>query len=152
MRLCGDYKVTVNPSLDVDQYPLPKAEDLFATLAGGKQFTKLDLTQAYLQLELDSESQKYCTINTHRGLYRYKRLPFGILSAPAMFQKIMDTILQGIDGVMCYVDDILVTGGTEKEHLERLHGGSSTSLTGSRSTHEVEQVLLFEKLSGISGS
>ena len=120
VRLCGDYKVTVNPSLDVDQYPLPKAEDLFATLAGGKQFTKLDLTQAYLQLELDSESQKYCTINTHRGLYRYKRLPFGISSAPAMFQKTMDTILQGIDGVMCYVDDILVTGGTEKEHLERL--------------------------------
>ena len=81
---------------------------------------KLDLTQAYLQLELDSKSQKYCTINTHRGLYHYKRLPFGISSAPAMFQKTMDTILQRIDGVLCYVDDILVTGGTEKEHLERL--------------------------------
>ena len=65
VRLCGDYKVTVNLSLDVDQYPLPKAEDLFATLAGGKQFiSKLVLTQAYLQLELDSESQKYCTISS----------------------------------------------------------------------------------------
>lgn len=120
VRLCGDFKITVNPSLEADPYPLPKAEDLFATLAGGKHFTKLDLTQAYLQCELDSESQKYCTINTHRGLYQYKRLPFGISTAPAIFQKTMDTILQGIDGAMCYIDDILVTGATEEEHLRRL--------------------------------
>ena len=69
VRLCGDFKVTVNPSLSVDQYPLPKFEDLLVTLANGKKFTKLDLTQAYLQLALHPESKKYCTINTHRGLY-----------------------------------------------------------------------------------
>ena len=65
-RICGDYKVTVNPVLQVDQYPLPKPEDLFATLAGGKKFTTLDLSQAYLQLELDEQSSQYTTINTHR--------------------------------------------------------------------------------------
>ena len=64
VRLCGDFKVTINPLLKVDQYPLPKAEDLFATLAGGQQFTKLDLLQAYLQLELHPDSMKFCTINT----------------------------------------------------------------------------------------
>ena len=120
VRLCGDFKVTVNPSLSVDQYPLPKVDDLLATLAGGKQFMKLDLTQAYLQLALHQDSKEYCTINTHRGLYRFNRLPFGIASAPALFQKTMDTILQGAPGAMCYIDDILVTGATNEAHLQNL--------------------------------
>ena len=83
-RICGDYKVTVNRSLDIDQYPLPKPADLFATLAGGQMFTKLDLTQAYQQLLLDENLQQYTTINTHQGLYQYTRLSFGISSAPAI--------------------------------------------------------------------
>ena len=113
-------KVTINSSLDVDQYPLPKPDDLFATLAGGKKFTKLDLSQAYQQLLLDDESKKIVTINTHRGLYQYTRLPFGVASAPAMFQKFMDTILQGIPHVICYIDDILITGKDDADHLKNL--------------------------------
>lgn len=120
VRVCGDFKVTVNQALSVDQYPLPKADDLLATLAGGKRFTKLDLKQAYLQLELHPDSQEYCTVNTHQGLYRFKRLPFGIASAPALFQRVMDTILQGVPGTMCYIDDILVIGATTEEHLQNL--------------------------------
>ena len=119
-RICGDFKVTVNQVLHVDQYPLPKVEDLFATLAGGRKFTKLDLSQAYLQLELHPDSMKYCTVNTHQGLYQFTRLPFGIASAPALFQKVMDSILQGIPGALCYIDDILVTGPTEEAHLSNL--------------------------------
>ena len=110
VRICGDYKVTVNPVLDIDQYPLPRPEDLFATLAGGKLFSTLDLSHAYNQLILDNSARQYLTINTHRGLYRYTRLPFGVASAPSIFQKTMDTILQGMDGVICYLDDILITG------------------------------------------
>ena len=66
LRVCGDYKTTVNQCADVDQYPLPNAEDLFATLAGGRVFSKIDLSHAYQQVELDEESQKYLTINTHQ--------------------------------------------------------------------------------------
>ena len=119
-RICGDYKVTVNQDLDVDQYPLPKPEELFTSLAGGQHFSKLDLSQAYQQLLLDEDSKRYTTINTHKGLYQYTRLPFGVASAPALFQKTMDTILQGIPHVICYLDDILVTGADHTEHLHNL--------------------------------
>ena len=71
LRLCGDYKVTINPYLEVDKYPLPKPEDLFTTLVGGQRFTKLDLRHAYQQMELDTDSRELVTINTHKGLYRY---------------------------------------------------------------------------------
>ena len=120
-RLCGGYKVTVNPVLEVDQYPLPKPEDLFASLSGGAGFSKLDLTHAYNQKELDKQSQTLVTLNTHRGLYHYRRLPFGIASAPALFQKTMDVILQGMNHVICYIDDILITGANLEELLGLLN-------------------------------
>ena len=77
IRLCGDYKVTINPVLLTDTYPLPRVDDLFAALSGGKIFSKLDLKHAYLQVPLDDSSKKYTTINTPKGLYQYERLPFG---------------------------------------------------------------------------
>ena len=119
-RLCGDYKVTVNQVLMVEEYPLPTPDELFTTLAGGKVFSKLDLSQAYLQLPVDKESKQYLTINTHQGLYEYNRLPFGVASAPAIFQKLMDTVLQGVSEVICYIDDILVSSADEDSHLRAL--------------------------------
>ena len=94
VRICGDYKITVNQVAKLDKYPIPRIEDLFASLAGGKAFSKLDLSQAYQQIELDEESRQYVTINTHKGLFRYNRLPFGVASAPSIFQRIMENILQ----------------------------------------------------------
>ena len=109
IRTCGDYKITINSFLRIDQYPLPKPSDLMACLAGGKQFSKLDLTSAYQQMLLDEESSKLVAINPHQGLNQYTRLLFGVASASAVFQRAMDTILQGAPGVICYLDDILVT-------------------------------------------
>ncbi|KAL6468201.1 hypothetical protein MHYP_G00238780 [Metynnis hypsauchen] len=120
VRICGDYKVTINPWLNVEQYPLPRTQDLFAKLAGGQQFTKLDLSQAYQQVQLEENSRRYITINTHKGLYLCNRLPYGVASAPVIFQKIMDQVLQGMDGVICYLDDILVTGKNTDSHLANL--------------------------------
>ena len=57
IRLCGDYKVTINPLLTIDSHPLPKPQELFASLAGGERFTKLDLSQAYQQMRLDQRSK-----------------------------------------------------------------------------------------------
>ena len=85
MRVCGDYKVTVNRAAKLDTYPLPRIDDLFASLAGGMAFTKLDLAHAYQQILLDEGSKKFVVINTQKGLFRYNRLPFGVASAPAIF-------------------------------------------------------------------
>ena len=114
VHLCGDYKVTINPVLSVTQYPLPKPEDLFATLAKGEKFSKLDLANAYQQVLLDEQSRELVTINTHKGLYRFTSLPFGVASAPAVFQNLMDKILHGIKSTGCYLDGILVTGRNDK--------------------------------------
>jgi hypothetical protein len=120
VRICGDYKLTVNKVAKLEAYPLPHVDDLFALLAGEVAFSKLDLANAYQQLELDDDSKKFVTVNTHKGLFQYNRLPFGVSSAPAIFQRTMDSLLQGIKHVCTYIDDILVTGENESEHLKNL--------------------------------
>ena len=121
VRICGDFRLTVNKALTPNVYPLPRIEDLFAALKGGQEFTKLDVAHAYLQIPIAEASQKYVTINTHRGLFRYTRLPFGVSAAPAIFQRTMENILKGIPGVAVYIDDILVTGGSREDHLSTLN-------------------------------
>ena len=121
IRICGDFKQTVNKSARTEVYPLPRIEELFACLSGGQTFTTLDLSHAYLQLELENESQELVTINTHKGLYKYTRLPFGVASAPAIFQRTMESLLQGLPMVCAYIDDILVSGKTPEEHLHNLN-------------------------------
>ncbi|XP_063915720.1 uncharacterized protein K02A2.6-like [Zophobas morio] len=120
VRICGDFKVTLNPHLIVDDHPLPTTDELFATMAGGKKFTKIDLKQAYLQLELRPEDQHLLTINTHKGLFQCTRLLFGIASAPAIWQREMENILNGIPGVSVFLDDIRITGPDDLIHIQRL--------------------------------
>ena len=120
VRICGDFSLTVNPVSRLDRYPIPKPEDLFAKLANGKQFSTLDLTHAYQQIPLEVESRKYVVINTHCGLFQYTRLPFGISSATGIFKRVIESLLQDIDGVVVYLDDILVTGNSEETHLRAL--------------------------------
>ena len=90
VRICGDYKVTVNQEIVVDQYPLPRIEDIFANLSGGKHFTKIDLRNAYLQLEVDDSSKNLLTINTQKGLFRFNRICFGVASAAAIWQRTIE--------------------------------------------------------------
>ena len=117
IRICGDFSVTVNPESKLDRYPIPKPEDLFAKLANGKRFSTLDLSHAYQQVPLEVESRKYVVVNTLRGLFQYTRLPFRISSATGIFQRVMENLLQG---VVVYLDDILVTGRSEEDHLRAL--------------------------------
>ena len=81
MRVCGDFKVTINPVLEMD--PLPKTEDIFANLSPGRQFSKIDLSEAYLQMEVSVDSKELLTINTHKGIFLYNHLVYGVTSAPS---------------------------------------------------------------------
>ena len=120
VRICADFKQTLNPATETDHYPPPVIRDLFAQLSGGRRFSKLDLRNAYLQLPLDDQSQACCTINTLRGLMRYTRLPFGIKAAPGIFQRTIESVLRGVPHCVAYFDDVLITGADDNEHIKNL--------------------------------
>ena len=75
----------MNMAAKRDTYPLPRIEDIFASLTGGKSFSKLDMAHAYQQIPVEESSKKLMMINTQKGLFQYNRLPFGISSAPSIF-------------------------------------------------------------------
>ena len=100
IRLCGNYKTTVNPQLKTVSPPNSNIDDILADLAGGVKFSKLDLANAYNQMEVSDESREYLTIATHNGLFRQNRLIFGITTAPAIWQNAIEKVLQGLPGVM----------------------------------------------------
>ena len=90
VRICGDFRTTINSISNTESYPIPRIEDLHASLTGGKHFTKLDLSNAYLQVLIHPEHRYLTTINTHKGLYQFTRLAFGISSAPVIFQCVIE--------------------------------------------------------------
>ena len=120
IRVCGDFKLTVNQATLTRVYPLLRIDELFTSLSGGTTFSMLDLSHAYNQLLLDEGAQELTTINTHKGLYKYTRLPFGVASGPVIFQQTMKTLLKDLPLTCVYIDDILVAGKTSQEHLNNL--------------------------------
>lgn len=118
MRLCADYKVTVNKALKNDNYP--RVEELFAAMEGGECYTKLDFRSAYNLLILTDETSLVLAWSTQRAIYRPRRLPYGTKPAPSRFQKIVEKVLQGVSGVKNFQDDVIVTGRNKQEHLTNL--------------------------------
>lgn len=118
IRICVDCSRTINRFIELEHYPLPLIDDIFANLSKCKNFCVLDLTGAYQQLAVSERSQEFLTINTHKGLYRSKRLVFGVASAPAIFQSFMDELLKGLENVKCYFDDVCI-GGKDFDECKR---------------------------------
>ena len=119
LRICVDLK-KLNVSVKRERYMLPTLVDIAPKLNGAKYFSTLDAYTGFYQIPLDSESQKLTTFITPFGRYCFQRVPFGITSAPEIFQRKMAELLQGIEGVVVIMDDILVFGKTESEHDENL--------------------------------
>ncbi|UYV79824.1 K02A2.6-like [Cordylochernes scorpioides] len=109
----GYYRILGYSSLSA-----PHSARLVCYLGQGEIFLKLDLSSAYLQLEVATSTQPfYLTINTHKGLFRFRRMPFGLANAPSYFQSVMDRVLAGIEGVICYIDDVLIATVSVEKHL-----------------------------------
>lgn len=121
VRICGDYSTGLNAVLEPNKFPLPTPEQIFTGLTGKKYFSKIDLSDAFLQVELDDDSKKLLTINTHVGLFTINRLQPGVKSAPGIFQEIMSKMLSGANGAFAFIDDIVLGGATQEEHRKLLH-------------------------------
>lgn len=119
VRICVDMR-RANQAILRESHPLPLIEELLGSLGGAIKFSKLDIKEAYHQLELSEKSREITTFITKYGLFRYKRLMFGICCAPELFQKVMDTVVAGLEGVAVYLDDMLVFGNSQDEHNNRL--------------------------------
>ncbi|XP_055913593.1 uncharacterized protein K02A2.6-like [Eupeodes corollae] len=119
VRICGDFKA-LNAQLEVEHALIPRVEEMLYKVRGGKFFAKIDLSDAYLQVELDDESKEFMVVNTVMGLYQCQRLPFGVASAPAIFQRLVEQVIAGVRQCGNYIDDIIVAAETTHELLDTL--------------------------------
>jgi transposase InsO family protein len=120
-RMCIDYR-RLNSVTQQDAYPLPRIDDSLDSLAGSKYFSTLDLLSGYWQVPLDSDAQDKSAFVTRGGLWRWKVLPFGLTSAPACFERLMERVLSGLQWktLLLYLDDVIVFGSTFSQHQQRL--------------------------------
>ena len=118
LRVCRDYSVTVNHQLETYQHPIPSSDDLMQKHSGGNYFTKIALADAYNQVKLSPESQRWLALSTHWGVFLQMRLLFGISSAPGYFLEIMDRLTCDLKGVAVYLDNVLVSRTNANKHLQ----------------------------------
>ncbi|KAK3752964.1 hypothetical protein QZH41_005121 [Actinostola sp. cb2023] len=148
VRVCVDMR-RVNEAVIRERHPIPTLEETLQSLNGAAVFSKLDLRWGYHQVELHPESRALTTFSTHNGLKRYKRLIFGLSSAPETYQYVMQSTLQGIVGVRNISDDIIVFGKTQEEHdrsleqtLQRLQD-SGLTLNKEKCVFSVSELVFF---------
>ena len=144
IRLCVDLRGP-NSQIVAEVHPLPTIEELQSRLLG-TVYSKIDLRSAYHQLELHPDSRDVTAFITHEGLMRFKRVPFGLVSAGSAFQHLLDDILHGVTGCGHYLDDILISGSSQAEHDQRLRtvldrlGAAGVTVNHEKSSFSVAEV------------
>ena len=122
LRMCVDLR-KVNNVIKHTSYPIPTIDHVLTQLNGAKYFTSLDLFSGYHQQKLEESSRDVCAFVTHRGLFAFKRLPFGLQLGSGYFQSLLDTVLQGLEQhSLVYLDDVLIFSSTLEEHLKHIQG------------------------------
>ena len=119
VRLVVDYK-EINKVTRRDHFPLPTAVEMLDQLREQRIFSKLDLRKGYHQIAMDPESIKYTSFTVPQGQFEYTRLPFGLSTAPASFQRALTNFIGDIPGIFIYLDDILIASPDENTHSQSL--------------------------------
>ena len=121
MRMCVDYR-DVNAQIEKDSFPLPLIDQVWPTLSRDKYFASLDLLMGFHQVEVDPRDRVNTAFRTHRGVYVYNVMPFGLCNAPAIFQRLMEQVLGSLNGlgVLVYIDDVLIYAETLEQRIEIL--------------------------------
>ena len=118
--VCVDYKIGVNHKVCLDLYPIPNVEVAIHALACMNIFTKIDLKMAYHQIPIDNNFKEVTTINMPIALLKWRRMPYGIKTATAIFQRAIEQVLgEVIKNMVCYQDDIC-TGATNENELKKI--------------------------------
>ena len=119
VRICVDMK-PLNENVMREFHPLPAVDETLAQLSGARIFTKPDANAGFWQIPLAKEFCPLTTFITPFGRYQFSALPFGITSAPELFQKRINALLSNLKGVLCLMDDVLVYGKDQREHDKQL--------------------------------
>ncbi len=140
-----------------ENHPLPTTDTTFSKLAGAKFFSRLDANSGFWQIKLSERWRPLTTFITPRGRYCFNVLPFGISSGSEKFQKCMSQILEGLDGVECNIDDILLYGRTQTEHYRRLEavlrrlGNADVTLNAEKCIFNIRSVKFLGQIVGSDG-
>ncbi len=118
-RFCIDYR-KLNKRMISDRFPIPNASEILESFDGCIIFTALDLFSGYWQIQLAEDLKDITTFTCKYGTFRFEVMPFGLTNAPRTFQRFMQHVLRGIDGVRVYIDDIVIFSKTIEEHLETI--------------------------------
>ncbi|XP_064595725.1 uncharacterized protein K02A2.6-like [Liolophura sinensis] len=120
VRICVDLR-QLNKAIKRERYTLPTIDDVLHKMANAKYFSRLDASSGFYQIPLDDESSKLTCFMTHLGRYAFRRLPFGISSAPEIFTRIVTELLGDLEGTAVFMDDIFVGGDTRESHDRNLN-------------------------------
>ena len=120
-RFCIDYR-KLNAVTMPDEFPIPRQSEILSSLSGAQVLSSLDALSGFTQLELDPEDIEKTAFRTHRGLFQFRRMPFGLRNGPSIFQRVMQGILAPYLWLFClvYIDDIVVYSKSYEEHIDHL--------------------------------
>ena len=120
-RFCVDYR-KLNAVTIPDEFPIPRQSEILSSLSGAQVLSSLDALSGFTQLELDEEDVEKTAFHTHRGLFQFKRMPFGLRNGPSIFQRVMQGILAPYLWIFClvYIDDIVVFSKSYEDHIQHL--------------------------------